>query len=140
MIKSSLLALAIAVTSIASVSPAQSGARLVVEYGSEGSYYQVQDGWYGQYPDPRWSGQPLPGWGPRGGHYDGPRPDWGYERLSPREVRRVLRHQGYSDIDVQDARGRTYVVIATGQRGALVRLVVDAFTGDVLQRERLYRW
>lgn len=138
MIKSSLLAVALAVSTLAAPSAANADGRLVVDFANGGGYYQVQDGWNGQYPDPRWS---QPGWGERGGRYG--QPNYGHyqeNRLSPREVRRVLRHQGYEDIDVRDARGRVYVVIATGRRGAPVKLVVDAFSGEVLERERLRRW
>ncbi len=139
MIKSSLLAIAFAVTTLAALGTANADTRLTLQFGNGAGYVQVQNGWDGRYPDPRWS---QPGWGPRGGDQGYGRPAYGrhQDRLSPREVRRVLRHQGYDHIDVRDARGRTYLVIATGRRGAPVKLVVDAFSGQVLERERLRRW
>lgn len=135
MIKSSLLALAIAVTTLTATTSANAGSGVVVEFGNSGvGLYTVQNGWNGQYPDPRWS---QPGWGERGGR---PERRWDHDRLSPREVRRSLRRQGYENIDIRDGRGRIYVVVATGRRGAPVKLIVDAFSGQVLERERLRRW
>ncbi|MBB5752546.1 hypothetical protein [Prosthecomicrobium pneumaticum] len=54
--------------------------------------------------------------------------------LSPREVRRRLRWQGYEEIRILDRRGRTYVVRAEGRRGRDFILVVSARTGEVLSR------
>lgn len=52
--------------------------------------------------------------------------------LSPNEVRRVLRGQGYRGINYLDRRGRIYEVRATNRRGNRVGLVVSARNGSVL--------
>jgi hypothetical protein len=72
----------------------------------------------------------APSWSDRGGH------DWHNERLSPREVRRVLRHKGYRQIDFVDRRGSTYEVTAR-RNGRTFYMVVSARSGDILSRHRI---
>ncbi|MBA5777331.1 hypothetical protein H2509_09350 [Stappia sp. F7233] len=57
-----------------------------------------------------------------------------WERLAPRQVARRLHRQGYRDIRDIRPRGNVYVVHASGRRDLPVRLVVDAFSGEVLGR------
>ena len=62
----------------------------------------------------------------------------GYHRtLSPREVRRILRDQGFRNIDYIDRRGSIYQVEATHRSGRRVGLVVSARSGEILNRYRL---
>lgn len=66
------------------------------------------------------------------GANDGPR------RLSHRQVRQIVRDQGFQDIDDIDYReGRNvYVVEAENRRGRDVRLVINADTGEIIRRRR----
>lgn len=57
-----------------------------------------------------------------------------WERLGPRQVARRLHRQGYRDIRDIRPRGNVYVVRAAGRRGVPLRLVVDAFSGEVVGR------
>lgn len=78
--------------------------------------------------------------GPRYGYEDGQR--WrdrgSYRRtLSPQQVRRILRDQGFRQINYVDRRGSIYQVEATNPRGRRVGLVVSARSGAILNRYRL---
>lgn len=64
-------------------------------------------------------------YGPDRAHY-GPR--W----LRPAEVRRILRRQGYEDVEIAERRGRIYVAYATNRIWERLRLVVSARNGRVL--------
>lgn len=63
------------------------------------------------------------------------------ERLSPRQVRRILRRSGYQDIHRPNYQPRrnAYVVRAENRRGRDVRVVVSAFNGRILDVDRLGR-
>jgi hypothetical protein len=68
-----------------------------------------------------------------GGRWDGRGPGrWG--RMGPRQIKRSLRQRGFQRIRILDVRGPVYVVKARGWRGRKVRLVVDAFNGQILRR------
>ncbi|MXN65331.1 hypothetical protein GR183_10505 [Stappia sp. GBMRC 2046] len=73
--------------------------------------------------------------------------DWrgGYHRhgrrhhIGPRRVSRILHRHGYRDIrDIRQHRN-VYIVRAVGRRGNLVRLVVSARDGDILDRRIIRR-
>ena len=72
--------------------------------------------------------------GPRG---PGPRDDYRNDRrrypLSPRELYRAVRAQGYRDIDILRDRRNVSIVRAVA-RGREWILVVDAYSGDILRR------
>ncbi len=82
-------------------------------------------------------GHGAPGWsyGPHHG------PSWRHGRVSPREVRSILRRHGYHDIRFADRRGPVYQVRASKHRNAYF-LVVSARNGEILsaQRVRHTRW
>jgi hypothetical protein len=82
----------------------------------------------GYYERPRWDG---PRW-------DGPRWDnhRRHDKLSTREVRRILRHKGYRNINFVDRRGATYEVIAHRNHRSYY-IVVSAWSGDILARNRI---
>ncbi len=72
--------------------------------------------------------------------YDGGlyrQPDRRAAMLSPPEVRRILRANGFRQIQYLDRRGRIYQVQATDSRGQRVGLVVSARSGAVLTSYRL---
>lgn len=57
--------------------------------------------------------------------------------LSEREVARALRHQGYRQVREISLRGDRYRVVAIRHNGAVVKLRVDAFSGQVLSQVRV---
>ena len=99
-------------------------------------------------PPPR--GGPRPGWDDRDFQPDrGPdwRPDRGpgfnddYGRrntLGPRQVARSLHRRGYDVGDIRRDRG-TYFVKATRPNGRRVIVVVDAFSGRIIDERRAGR-
>ncbi len=63
------------------------------------------------------------------GSHDGP--------LPPGAIVRSLMRQGFLEIDPPRLNGSVYVVDGVNARGRRVRLVVDAYDGDLLSRTRL---
>jgi hypothetical protein len=64
--------------------------------------------------------------------------EWSERRgLSPRELRRALRQQGYRDIEILDRGRRTLTVQAENYRGRDYILRVSARTGVVISARRL---
>lgn len=57
--------------------------------------------------------------------------------LSPRQVSRIIRGQGYGRVTQISLRGDVYRVVAVRPNGAVVKLSVDAETGDVLSARRV---
>ena len=62
-----------------------------------------------------------------------------FDRLSEREVRRILRHNGWREIRFLDRNFRTYTVRAENWRGRDRILVVSALNGRILDN-RPARW
>ena len=59
--------------------------------------------------------------------------------LSPREVRRILRHEGFREIRFIDRRGSVYRARAENRRGRDVIVTVSARSGAILEVERVRR-
>lgn len=57
--------------------------------------------------------------------------------ISPRQISRMLRQQGYVQVTEITLRGDQYRVIAVRRNGAIVKLRVDAYEGDVLSVRRV---
>lgn len=57
--------------------------------------------------------------------------------LSARFISRELRRQGYGQIQEISLRGDIYRVMAIRNNGALVKLRVDAYTGEILTAKRV---
>ena len=57
--------------------------------------------------------------------------------LSERQIVRVLRDYGYRDIREISLRGDRYRVIAVRRNGAVVKLRVSAFSGNILSEVRV---
>ena len=57
-----------------------------------------------------------------------------HDVIHPRRVRKILRRSGFYDIGRPEYRPRrdVYVTWAANRRGRDVRVVVDAYTGDIL--------
>ena len=76
--------------------------------------------------------------GPSHGYYYGDHRRGSWDRtLSPQQVRRILRDQGFRQIQYVDRRGKIYQVRATNHRGHRVALVVSARSGAILNRHRI---
>lgn len=73
-----------------------------------------------------------PGWS----HHVGPGHQWQRARLSPNDIRHMLRRDGYRDIRFFDRRGAVYQVRAS-KRGSDFFLVVNARNGQILSRHRV---
>jgi hypothetical protein len=111
--KKTLAAATLALGALIAV-PANAGG-LTVEFGFGGDGY----GW----------GQGAPGW------HQGP-PAWHVARLSPQEVRRILRYKGYRNINFIDRRGPTYEATAF-RNGKRYYVVVSSRSGDIVERHRI---
>lgn len=87
-------------------------------------------------------GYAMPGYG--WGDDDRPGYGWGdhdhhdhHQVLSSKEVREVLHHRGYRNIDTLDKRGTIYQVRATDYRGHRVGLVVSARNASIITAYRI---
>ena len=59
------------------------------------------------------------------------------ERLSERRISRVVYRSGFAEIEDIHLRRDRYIVTAVRPNGAVFRLVLDAYDGALLDRERL---
>ena len=59
-----------------------------------------------------------------------------YDKMSPREVRRMLRHRGYHDIDFSDTGGR-YFRLTAEKHGDDYFMKVDSYTGVIVHRHEI---
>jgi hypothetical protein len=62
-----------------------------------------------------------------------------YEPLSPREVRRILRREGFRRIEFLDRRGRSYTARAEDWRGRPVIIRVSARSGAIISVQPVRR-
>ena len=60
-----------------------------------------------------------------------------HDKLTPRQVVRKLKKRGFYDFRKVRDKGSVYVVKAHGRRGNLVRVVVHARSGEILERRVL---
>jgi hypothetical protein len=58
------------------------------------------------------------------------------DQMSPQDVRRMLRHRGYHDIDFSDTDGTFYKLTAT-KHGDDYFIVVNSYSGDIVQRHEI---
>lgn len=59
------------------------------------------------------------------------------EYLSARQISRQLRRSGYGSVREISLRGDEYRVVAVRNNGALVRLRLDAYSGEILSVRRI---
>lgn len=126
MIKSTILAAAIALATLAAPTGAKAD-DFSVTLGIEAGQIHGVGGWN----DGRWENG---GWSDRW-----ERPRYHDELISPRRVHRILRRSGFSDVGAIRLRGPNYVVEAVGPRGNLVRVIIDGRSGDITGL-RVIRW
>ena len=62
--------------------------------------------------------------------------DGDYDQMSAWEVRRMLRHRGYHDIDFVDDSGHFYKVTAT-KHGDDYFMIVNSYSGDIVERHEI---
>jgi hypothetical protein len=117
--KKTIAAGLIALTSLAAV-PA-SASSLTIEFGGTPGYGNGYGG-HGY----KWDNYDHRDRGYRHGRY----------RLSPQEIRWILRDRGYHDIRFFDRQGAVYEVRAR-RHGEAYYLVVSARSGEVLSRNRI---
>ncbi len=67
------------------------------------------------------------------------RRDYAYYRMTPRQVRRSLRHRGFQHIRFTDARGQLYRARATGPRGRRVAMTIRSRDGRIVKLHRIRR-
>lgn len=120
--KSALAAGFIAVSAIAASAPAQAHSISVGVHSSGGGISVHSHGRGDRYERERW----------RRGH--GRR-----AHLSPRQVRRQLRHRGFHNMRFVDRRAPVYKLRAIGPRGHRVFLVVSSRSGRIIERHRVRR-
>lgn len=101
---------------------------LLVPLAAQAQDYRFEGG-RGGYEDGRGGYNGPRGSGPR----DGYRNDRRRYPLSPREIHRAVRAQGYRDVDILRDRRDVSIVRAVA-RGREWILVVDAYSGDILRR------
>lgn len=66
------------------------------------------------------------------------RPDIGSPGLPPYEVISIVRSAGLTPLTRPLRRGPTYVLLATDRRGRDLRVVVDAYAGDIVSARPVY--
>jgi hypothetical protein len=59
------------------------------------------------------------------------------DRLSDREIRRIVRSAGYREIRIVDEGRRSYRVRAEDRRGRDYILTVSAYSGSIIDRDRI---
>jgi len=75
--------------------------------------------------------------GHRGDHRRHEREDRYDSLLSERRVERMLMRRGFIEIEDIELRRDRYIVRAVRPNGALVRLAIDAYDGEIIARERI---
>ncbi len=60
-----------------------------------------------------------------------------YDVIPTRKIIRQLRRQGYGQVQEIALRGDTYRILAVRNNGAMVKLRLDAFTGEILTVKRV---
>lgn len=116
--KKTIAAAILALGALTAAAPANAGG-VTVQFG--GGYYGDHHG--------------RPGW------HQG-RPDWHHDhrdRVTQRDVRRILYRNGFDDIRWIDRQGRVFVARAEDRRGRDVRVVVSARSGAIIDVDRIGR-
>ena len=131
LVKTTLAAAAIALSSLAASVPAQAGSIQFGIHGSNGSVgIQYNDNGHGRdynrgHGDRRGYGHDRRGYGHAYRSY-----------LAPWQVRRKLRHRGFSHIQFVDRYAPVYKVRATNRHGRHVFLIVSSRTGAIIRWSR----
>ena len=126
-IQKTLAAGVVALTALATTAPAQAESFSLGIYGDHGGVtFRSGDGY-----------QPAGHWNDR--RRDDRRWDYAHYRMTPRQVRRSLRHRGFHDIRFTDTQGRTYKARATNSRGRRVALTIRSRDARIVEIHRLRR-
>ena len=142
-IQKTLAAGVIALTALVTTAPAQAESFSFGIYGANGGvtfrsgdHYQPVHGRNYRRDDRRRDDRPV-----RGRDYRRDSRHWDYVhyRMSPRQIRRSLRHRGFHDIRFTDRHGRFYRARATGPRGGRVALTVRSRDARIIDIHRIRR-
>ena len=126
-IQKTLAASVIALTALATTSPAQAESLSFGIHGPNGGVTFHSGDHF----------QPAGHWNDR--RRNDRRWDYAHYRMTPRQVRRSLRRRGFDHIRFTDTQGRTYQARATGPRGRRVALTVRSRDARILKIHRLRR-
>lgn len=115
------IAAAVVLAATVSTAPAANAAEFGIGFGNGGGWIELA---------PVYDGR-------RGGWDDG----WRYERhtedrLSAREVRRIVRDAGFHDVKIVDEDRRTYTLVARNWNGKKRIIEVSAYSGRILSVSR----
>ncbi|HSG95365.1 MAG TPA: hypothetical protein VLA28_07575 [Afifellaceae bacterium] len=141
-IQKTLAAGVVALTALATTAPAQADSFSFGIHGPNGGvtfhsgdHYRPAGHWNDwrrydrRWDDRRWDDR---GWGDR-------RWDHAHYRMTPRQVRRSLRHRGFREIRFTDRHGRIYRARATNPRGRRVALTIRSRDARIIEVRRIRR-
>ncbi len=128
-IQKTLVAGVVALTALAAGAPAQAGSLTFGIYGEHGGVTFRSGDDYRPVPVHDWRD-----WR----RYDR-RWDYGYYRMTPRQVRRSLRRRGFDHIRFIDNRGRIYRATARSPRGGRVVLTIRSRDAEIVDLRRIRR-
>jgi hypothetical protein len=126
-IQKTLAAGVVALTALATTAPAQAESFSFGIYGDHGGVtFHSGDGYRpaGHWNDRRWNDR---------------RWDYAHYRMTPRQVRRSLRHRGFDRIRFTDTQGRIYRARATNRRGRRVALTIRSRDARIVEMHRIRR-
>lgn len=126
-IQKTLAAGIVALTALAATAPARAESFSFGIYGENGGVTFRSGNYY----------QPAQNWNYRPRDYN--RRDYARYRMTPRQIRRSLRHRGFDHIRFTDTRGRIYRARATGYRGKRVALTIRSRDARILEIHRIRR-
>jgi len=126
-IQKTLAAGVVALTALVTTAPAQADSFSFGIHGQHGGvtfrsgdhYRPAHDRNYRRWDDRRW--------------------DYAHYRMTPRQVRRSLRHRGFHEIRFTDREGRFYRARATGPRGRRVALTIRSRDARIVRIHRIRR-
>ena len=121
-IQKTLAAGVVALTALATTAPAQGESFSLGIYGDHGGVTFRSGDHY----------RPAHDWNNR-------RWDYAHYRMTPRQIRRSLRHRGFHHIRFTDTRGGIYRARATGPRGRRVALTIRSRDARILEIHRIRR-
>jgi hypothetical protein len=141
-IHKTLAAGVVALTALATTAPAQADSFSFGIYGENGgvtfrsgdAYRPVHDRNYRRWDDRRWDDRH---WNDR--RWDDRRWNYAHYRMTPRQVRRSLRHRGFDRIRFIDTQGRIYKARATNRRGRRVALTIRSRDARIVEVRRIGR-
>ncbi len=136
-IQKTLAAGVVALTALVTTAPAQADSFSFGIHGQHGGltfrsgdhYQPAHSRNFRRWDDRRWDNR----------RWDDRRWDYARYRMTPRQVRRSLRHRGFHEIRFTDREGRFYRARATGPRGRRVALTIRSRDARIVRIHRIRR-